>query len=127
MTKCLISSTALLRNNNHGNDTPLDDPVEIGSSSESDADDDEDDDETILRIEKYLFRLLHQVHFIVLSHYDHDLFSSPIQISEQSRAIIERIERFISGVLNDMRNGNRIQIIVQNRRSWANCLTENER
>lgn len=126
MTKCLISSTALLRNNNHENDTPLDDPVEIGSSSESDADD-EDDDETILRIEKYLFRLLHQVHFIVFAHYDHDLFSSPIQISEQSRAIIERIERFISGVLNDMRNGNRIQIIVQNRRSWANCLMENER
>ena len=53
--------------------------------------------------------------------------SEPIQISARSRAIIERIERFILGVVNDLRNGQRIQIVVQNRSDWTNCYVENER
>lgn len=53
--------------------------------------------------------------------------SEPIQISARSRAIIERIEQFVAGVVNDLQNGQRIQITVQNRTDWTNCIVENER
>lgn len=55
------------------------------------------------------------------------LCSEPIQISARSREIIERIERFIADVVNDLRNGQRIQVVVQNRTDWTNCIVDNER
>lgn len=53
--------------------------------------------------------------------------SQPIQISARSRAIIARIEQFITDVVADLRNGQRIQIVVQNRADWTNCYIENDR
>lgn len=67
---------------------------------------------------------------IILNNFRFETFyfqSEPIQISVRSRTIIERIEQFISGIVNDLRNGQRIQIVVQNRTDWTNCLIENER
>lgn len=54
-------------------------------------------------------------------------FSPRIEISAQATAILHRIEIFIFGILNDLQNGNRIVIAVQNRRDWSNCFLENER
>lgn len=53
--------------------------------------------------------------------------SQPIQISARSREIIARIEQIITDVVADLRNGQRIQIVVQNRADWTNCYIENDR
>ncbi|XP_031617450.1 uncharacterized protein LOC116337203 isoform X2 [Contarinia nasturtii] len=45
----------------------------------------------------------------------------------ESSAIIERIENFIAVVMNNISNGCRIQVLVQNRSNWDNCYIENER
>lgn len=53
--------------------------------------------------------------------------STPIEISAESRAIIERIENLIASVIRDLKNGDKIQIVVQNRSDWTNCYIEDER
>lgn len=59
---------------------------------------------------------------------DFNFQSEPIQIiSATSRAIIERIERFIQGIVNDLKNGQKIQVVVQSRRNWTDCYVDNER
>lgn len=59
--------------------------------------------------------------------FSNSFFSPRIEISAQARAILHRIEVFILRILNDVQNGDRIVIVVQNRRDWSNCFLENER
>lgn len=90
----------------------------------------DDEDETIMPELKYDSKpFFYSITFCFSQHQNCTFLiqSNRIEISAESRAIIDRIERFIASVVEDVRNGNRIQIFVQNRQNWDNCLIENER
>lgn len=121
-------------------DSPVRDD-EVEEDDEDNDDDDDDDDRTIIRGEKFVFYFIfnfypkYKISFHKINSISHISIcyiyliyeSEPIQISAASRIIIERIERFVHGIINDLKNGQKIQIVVQSRRDWTNCYVENER
>lgn len=80
-----------------------------------------------------ILKRMHYIYFIEIYanfiRYDVQsfFFSIGIIISDESKAILNRIDDFLHEVITDLNNGKKIEISVQNRKEWSNCLFEDGR